>query len=172
MAKLKNPRQKGNDYELKIAKIFTNWSGRKFERVPRSGGLRWKEDNNVTGDIVSPFELKFPITIETKKREDSWDFDKLLEETSEIWKWWEQSCEDGRRVGKISWLVIGRNFRSDYLFMEKDCFEKLKVVNDKINSIPYIFLKTKKYFIYVFNLRVVLNTVTLEDVLSLKKEKQ
>ena len=92
-----NSKAKGSSYELKIAKQLTAWSGYEFNRTPMSGGLRWQEDNNISGDIVPPAELKFPFSVECKKREIDWDFDFLLKGTSPIWDFYKQSCRDSSR---------------------------------------------------------------------------
>ena len=79
-----NGKAKGSGFELRVAKILSKWSGEEFNRVPQSGGLRWKSDNNVTGDIVPPFDMKCPVSFECKKVEIDWDFNTLLEQTIDI----------------------------------------------------------------------------------------
>ena len=37
-----NSRSKGNRAELIAAKVMEVWAGKKFARVPSSGGLQWK----------------------------------------------------------------------------------------------------------------------------------
>src|SRR5699024_11495112 len=63
-------KQKGNAYELKIAKELSKWWGGKFSRVPASGGLHWGSDQRVAGDIIPPVNSNFPFVVECKKRED------------------------------------------------------------------------------------------------------
>ena len=60
-----NGKAKGGVYERKIAKLMTEWTGVKFERVPASGGLHWKKDNRVYGDIVCN-DPTFPFVVECK----------------------------------------------------------------------------------------------------------
>lgn len=83
-----NSKQKGNNFERKVAKILTEKLGMEFNRTPSSGGLRWASDNNVYGDIVTPDD--FPFIIECKNREN-WSFDQLMKgECKEFDSWAEQ----------------------------------------------------------------------------------
>ena len=79
-----NSKNKGSTFERVIAKKLTEWSGHEFNRTPMSGGLRWKEDNSVVGDIVPPPDLNFPFGIEIKKQEVPWDFDLILKHKQEL----------------------------------------------------------------------------------------
>ena len=88
-----NGKAKGNVFERKIAKIMTEWTGIKFERVPASGGLHWKKDNRVYGDIVCN-DPDFPFVIECKNRE-KWKMDNVFKGSAEVEKGWEQVTIDG-----------------------------------------------------------------------------
>lgn len=62
-----NQKQKGNRNELIVAKLLTEWTGHEFTRVPRSGGLRWKNTVNICGDVISTDpSFDFPYSVETK----------------------------------------------------------------------------------------------------------
>lgn len=165
---LKNPRAKGSEFERDIAKLLSSWSGRGFERVPLSGGLRWKEDNNVTGDIVPPMELDFPVSIECKKVEEDWDFDRLLEGTSGIWKWWNQCCGDCDRVNKQPWLIFCKNFRKPQLMLKGAVFEAYASVCTSLNTKQHLYSRTCKGSVVIMKLNDFLDCVTLEQVLSVK----
>ena len=67
---MKNPKAKGNEFELKISKMLTEWSGQQFHRTPASGALHWSNDKRVVSDIVPPETLSgWPFSIECKKVE-------------------------------------------------------------------------------------------------------
>lgn len=63
-----NSKVKGNRVELQAAKVFSSWTGAEFHRVPCSGGLHWKKDNRVKGDLIAPPDFEFPFVIEVKAR--------------------------------------------------------------------------------------------------------
>ena len=46
-----NSKNKGSRFERTICKWFQDWTGYEFNRVPASGGLRWKKTDNITSDI-------------------------------------------------------------------------------------------------------------------------
>lgn len=163
-----NSRTKGSENERVVAKSLTKWSGYQFNRVPASGGLRWQQDNNVTGDIVPPFELHFPISVECKKVEASWEIDKLLLKNSEVWDWWKQACRDASRfmVGdryKEPWLVFTKNRRKYYIMITKKHYMELPQLKD----IPYIHAKVYPYDTYVFDFEQFLDIIKLDDIMSL-----
>ena len=48
-----NSRKKGSKNERFLTKLFEQWTGVEFSRVPASGGLRWKGMSEIiVGDIV------------------------------------------------------------------------------------------------------------------------
>lgn len=54
-------KNKGNRYERDIAKIFSEWLGIEFRRVPASGGL------DIKGDICyKDFTKAMPVIVDTK----------------------------------------------------------------------------------------------------------
>ena len=134
MAKI-NSKQKGSGYELKIAKLLSSWWGEEFHRTPCSGGLKWKEDNRVAGDIVTPTGSIFPFSIECKKREE-WKFMHLIKGTGEIEDYWEQCTGDSDRVGLKPMLIFSKNFSPNYFMIRTEDF--LKIVEHK-NRVPMNF---------------------------------
>lgn len=133
----KKSKQKGHGYERRISNLLTKWWQKKFpeeefNRVPQSGGLRWKDQEKVGGDIVTP-EL-FPYNIECKKREN-WTFEQLLKGTGEVLKWWEQSVKDAKRVGKKPMLIFSKNYFPDLVMIEYEEF-----MNIFSKKVTYIYL--------------------------------
>lgn len=165
-----NSKAKGSGYELKIAKQLTNWSGYEFNRTPMSGGLRWQEDNNVSGDIVPPANIKFPFSIECKKREIDWDFDFLLKKTSPIWEYYKQSCRDSSRylkkgVKKEPMLVFSKNRRESYMMISKEVFDYL--LKDK--SVDYLEVKIEAMcHVVLLSFEEFLGLCSLDEVLGIK----
>jgi len=105
-----NSRKKGAKAERKVADLFSEWAGRKFHRVPASGGLRWKNRSDTIGDITCGEERHFfPFVIEVKTRKEI-NFEHLLYlDNSEILKFWEQAQDESKRAKKPSLLFMRYN---------------------------------------------------------------
>lgn len=112
-----NSKNKGAEYERKIAKALGSWWGEQFQRTPASGGLQWKKDNRVTGDIVTPPDSVFPFTIECKKRE-GWSLEQFLKNTGEMEEWWTQCVRDAKKIDKKPMVIFSKNFDTDYILMD------------------------------------------------------
>ena len=112
-----NSRAKGSEYERKVAKELGNWWGEEFHRTPMSGGLHWKKDNRVAGDIVTPPDSVYPFVTECKKRE-GWSFEQLLKGTGEVEKWWKQVTRDSSETGLYPLLIFAKNFSPDYVMIQ------------------------------------------------------
>lgn len=108
----KNSRTKGAANERSLCKHLQAWTGHEFARVPSSGGLRWKEGQNIVGDLVctDPKAL-FPFSVETKHYEKVTCVVKneFLAPTCTMHKIWSQACRDAEREGKIPLCFIKEN---------------------------------------------------------------
>lgn len=104
-------RTKGNRNELRLAKLLSEWVGVEFHRTPMSGGLHWKKDNRIEGDIVAPVDFNFPFTVEAKcGQEMRYDFGKLLTEfDSQILKAWQQAQDQANATDKLPLLCFRYN---------------------------------------------------------------
>jgi hypothetical protein len=131
-----NSKAKGSEFERKVAKALSTWWGEQFQRTPMSGGLHWKDDNRVAGDIVTPPDSIYPWTTECKKRE-GWDLEQVLKGTGEVEKWWSQSVRDGERVSLRPLLVFSKNFAPNYLMMTLDDFVAITIA--KQNRMAFNF---------------------------------
>lgn len=161
-----NSKNKGSTFERKVAKILTSWSGMEFHRTPGSGSLHWKVDNNVSGDIVAPFEINFPISIECKKHEIDWEVDKLLVGTSTLWKFWNQSCEDSlRHKAKEPWVIFTKNNRKIYIIMNYSYYMQLASKKIKLKKNPYINIVVEDKNIIITDLELFLSIVSIQDLL-------
>jgi hypothetical protein len=129
-----NSKAKGSEFERRIAKALGKWFKEDFNRTPASGGLHWKEDNRVAGDIVTPPDSIFPFTVECKKRE-GWDLDQVLKGTGEVEKWWMQAVGDSERVKLLPFLVFAKNFSPYYLMLDFMTFFKLQ--QGKGEQVPF-----------------------------------
>lgn len=108
-----NSKSKGGRFERAISKWFTNWTGFEFNRVPASGGLRWKNAENITSDVActdSKHSRKFRLSIECKSYQDLRFEHILLEKKScKILKFWEQARSDAKRANKFPILIMKYN---------------------------------------------------------------
>lgn len=140
---------KGSTYERHIAKKLGAWWGEEFQRTPASGGLRWKQDNRVCGDIVTPPGSTFPWVVECKKREN-WTMDSLLNGSAEVSKWWKQVTDDAERSGLEPMLIFTRNRQPDYVAVkdEEDTLSMVypdTTIMTKINGDHVIIMRLDDY---------------------------
>lgn len=169
--KLVNSRSKGNNFENHVAKMLTDWAGFKFERVPLSGGLHWKEENNITGDIVPPARLNFPVSVECKKVETDWELDKLLSGSSMLWSFWAQAKRDSvQYTPKHPWLIFCKNRRAVHIMLDASYHHYLTKRVPGYTALPYIFVdsSTSKLDVNVciLNFADFLSSVPLSKVLE------
>lgn len=136
-----NSRDKGSKFERVIAKMFTEVYGVEFHRTPLSGGLHWKNDNNISGDIVPPANINFKYSIECKNVEESWDFDKIIEGTSKIWDWWSQAVRDAKDYKKIPVLIFKKNRKEPYVMIEASTLKCSDGINFIYNGSNYVITK-------------------------------
>lgn len=136
-----NSKAKGDTYERKIAKKLTEWTGLKFERVPASGGLHWKQDNRVYGDIVTN-NPDFPFVIECKCREE-WNMDSLINGNKKVEKWWQQVTADAEATGKKPMLIFTRNRQPDYIMLEAAHVQNMVGLSyRKTQGVPFSMITT------------------------------
>ena len=113
-----NGRNKGAGFERKIAKDLTEWSGKTFERVFRSGGGAAKGD-------IAPAYHSWPFVAELKNRE-SWNHHELFNNKGNIWKWWKKVCEEARDADKYPLLIIKKNRHPALVILTRtDCLNLL-----------------------------------------------
>jgi Holliday junction resolvase len=135
-----NSKQKGTRNELDLAKALTDWVGYEFNRVPASGGLRWKDAEGVTGDLV-PENKTFPFVVETKFYAN-FEVKETLRKNSKIYNFYSQVCRDVLRLQKNKDIVklpvvfarkngMGKNW---YVFFPKN-LERFLIAN---NCLDYI----------------------------------
>lgn len=111
-------KQKGNKYERKVSKDFTEWWGTEFYRAPGSGSLHWSADLNLAGDVVTGPEAGFPFVIEAKNRQSGdWTLESIVLDKHDIKNWWAQVVVDARRVKKTPMLVFTRNRAEDFVMI-------------------------------------------------------
>ena len=108
-----NSKQKGGRFERSICKWFTQWTGYEFNRVPASGGLRWKNAENITSDVActdTRHSRRFCFSVECKSYKDL-NFEHILlqKKTCKILKFWKQASEDANRAKKLPILIMKYN---------------------------------------------------------------
>lgn len=124
LKKRKNGRAKGAKFERVTAKLITVWWDEDFHRTPASGGLHWKKDNRVAGDIVPPPDSDFPFSVECKKVE-GWNFEQVIKGTGEVFDWWKQCIRDSKEIGKIPLLIFSKNNSPIYYMTTQTAWRKV-----------------------------------------------
>jgi len=104
----KTSRNKGNAFERKIVKMFSDAYDVKLRRTPLSGG--WAQDySGAAGDVVCVEDgAEFPYCIECKCSE-GWRLESLFTD-NHAWfdNWWQQMLDECPE-GKVPLLVFSRN---------------------------------------------------------------
>lgn len=108
-----NSKQKGNKAERELCKWFEQWTSFPFNRVPASGGLRWKNTNATAGDIICDNERhnrRFQFSIESKSYKDI-NFEHLIlgNKKAKIREFWQQANDDAERGGRVPILFMRYN---------------------------------------------------------------
>ena len=108
-----NSKTKGDNNERVAAKFISEWAGEKFSRVPRSGGLHWKNASIVCGDIACENEdFNFLFVIETKHYEyfASPKLDSgTLPKRNKLETFWRQAVVDADRAKKLPMVLARKN---------------------------------------------------------------
>jgi Holliday junction resolvase len=109
----KRSKGKGSEFERKIARMLTtHFKGTPraevFQKTPASGGLRWKNNSDVIGDLITPPDFIF--TIECKKREDL-DYEVLFSTRSknkseDLINFYSQACDEAVRANRQPLLIV------------------------------------------------------------------
>jgi len=96
-----NSKVKGNRNELEVAKALTRWTGVEFRRTPMSGAIHVPLDW-LCGDVFCVDKnFDFPFSVETKH------YRKVT--NSLLHKWWDQTCDDAKRINKLPLLIYRSN---------------------------------------------------------------
>ena len=158
-----NGKAKGNRFELDVAKMLTEWSGKTFHRTPQSGALHWDNDKRVVSDIVPPQDLGFPFSIECKSQEVAWDFDSLITGKSTIWKFWSQCCNDAHSENMEPLLVFSKNYRKIYAMLQRTTYNKLG------KTLTNVTVQSDAWGdVVIIDFKELLDNVTLSEVLDKK----
>lgn len=110
-----NSGDKGKRFELKIARLLSEWSGLELMRTPMSGG--WAGE---AADIVPKFGAFFPFVVECK-HEEGWELDNIMLCNGPFPEWFAQCIEQAEyksnSVGTMFWpmLCFRRNHRPTYM---------------------------------------------------------
>lgn len=122
-----DPRRKGARAEIDVGKHLLIWTGYEFNRVPRSGGLRWTDASRITGDLITAAENYYPFVNEVKSY-------KALKMTAElrpdafVFNFWRQVVDDCSRVGK----------KLPLLFCREDDMPTVKIPGTKKTLLDFV----------------------------------
>lgn len=154
-----NSKKKGNLNESRLAKLFSKWTGRKFVRVPMSGGLEWFKNSYGSGDIICTdieFGRRFIFSIEVKHYK-KFEIKKNLRSNTKIKTWFAQSERDSKVSNKIPLLIAKFNYGDYILFTKKKLLkvEPISSLNDEL---------------YGYYLKEVMEKYNVEEFIELYKK--
>lgn len=166
-------KSKGNGYESKIAKILANsLSPLKFIRTPgsgaRLGGKNFEKFSDLfgedamkifVGDVVPTNEkntgVKFLHSVETKFYANQDTFTTLASGTANVYKWFEESVSDAKKIDKNPILIFKWNHTANF------------VAFDPTHPLaPTVELKPKFSLVTHGEVPRTLNIYVLEDLLK------
>lgn len=160
-------KNKGNNNERSVAKLFGNWwSGFEFLRTPSSGGhsrLTKTNQFNTDGDIICS-DPEFYLSIECKKVE-GWSFEQLFNDKCIIFTWYDQCVNDASKTGKVPMLVFTKNNTPQYVAFDANNYIGQELIKSNISSITY----KAKYHLVIVLLKDFMTKYSREDLLNLKK---
>lgn len=159
-------KNKGANYERVMAKYFSKWSGKDFYRTPGSGSWssqRMAQDNQ-SGDIVAPSDIKFPFSVELKHHE-GFTLDSFVRNTGEIPSFYTQNVGDATRSEKVPMLVVHKNYSPNYVSIP---YSKSIESSMKENHLPYM-VTTVVFKDYLTDTDIYMDVLVmvLEDLFSI-----
>ena len=105
-----NSKRKGIRNEYAVAQYLSKWTGQEFVRIPASGGLRWKNAQNICGDLLcTNLDYKFPFAVETKHLKNGLVIRPTLSNGSHFYKVWVQAKEDAERASLFPMIIVRHN---------------------------------------------------------------
>lgn len=162
-------KEKGNNFERRVAKLLSNWSGSKFMRTPSSGAIHNFNDKRVVSDIVPPLSVgEFPFSIECKCVECSWEFSSVIDNTSQNFReHWNQAVDDANRENLRPLLIFSKNFRDIYMAMMESDFSALGIqVDNHITS-----YSSDRDTLVIFKMKDFLEKISCDELVKLKSLK-
>lgn len=115
-----NSIRKGKKFERECAKLLTEITGVKWQRVPCSGGMQTAqniEDRRFRGDLFTEDEKYKDTVVECKITKKKITLAHLFNRRSEFWSWWMQLLEE---AGKNKKLLIFRYGNSPVFLVSDD----------------------------------------------------
>jgi hypothetical protein len=147
--KRKNSRSKGNAFERKICSMLNHrFKSAEFSRSPGSGAFATSHTLpahlQIYGDLITP--LNFKYCIECKKGYNNLNLYSLYNDSSEIWKFIEQSEKDSEKCSKIPMVIFKQDRQPILAILPKGATEGFE---DNLKHID--IHKNKTYRVYLFN---------------------
>lgn len=139
----KKSKNKGDNFERKVAKILAEWWGTKLKRTPLSGG--WGTEI-TKGDVVPvDKENNFPFCVEVKANECFSPWHLFLEEIpGYLLEWWGQANAD---PDKPPLLVVKNNHRSPLALFP------VYIIDEEVDlSFPILLRKVEGISVIITNL--------------------
>lgn len=114
----KYSRNKGANFERKVAKTLSDWSGLELRRTPLSGG--WAKHNpNAVGDIACiDIHNEFPLCVECKCGQ-GWELESVFRGKCKLFESWWKQATDNCPAGKIPVLIFSKNYSEDWVMLQR-----------------------------------------------------
>lgn len=151
MTPIKNPKNKGGEYERKVAKILSKWwtNGERDDviwRSQNSGGRatnryqKGKSTANAQGDLAYSDEIAKPlfdiVTIEVKRGYPQTNPLDIIDANNhnELETFWKQVTRDSVIIGTNPILILKRDRRDPVIFMYKLFYNKIVKYHGNVDT--------------------------------------
>ena len=137
-----NSKAKGGAFERKIANLLNEqFETKEFNRTPGSGAFatthQLPDHITVAGDLITPKNFKF--CIECKKGYNDQTIYSLLNYSSKIWEFIEQSEKDANKLKKVPMIIYKQDRKDTLVITYKDMFTtmipSITIFKDNINTL-------------------------------------
>ena len=148
----KMSRTKGSNFERFIAKDLSMKFYKdqdSLRRTPLSGGWSSKY---VGGDICGP--ESFPLYVECRNRE-VWKASDLFDENSVLFKWYAETKQKAKELGKEGVLIFTRNYEKIYIMT--------RVLVD--NVYPHIMIRHAHKAVCIYEFDKWLSIIELSQIM-------
>ena len=162
----KRAKTRGNSFESEIAKKFSIWSGKEFNRTPASGSLHWGDNNQfkVDGDVITS-DPDWPFLIECKRYDSvKLGLEELMNNNEPFPKFVAQSVREGIHT-ECPWMLVFRRNRIHG-------FVLFPYTNSLTKTFDNYLVKTVTYTSELTGLEETIKTLTIpiDDLLAIPYE--
>jgi len=118
---MKNPKKKGNAFELRCAKQLTERFGSAFSRSPNSGAFgTTHESAQLMGDLITPQNFRFSVECKSGYNLDFQCFFADSGHRRKLLSFFKQAAKDANAQSKQPMVIYKKNNRAAWAFIRDE----------------------------------------------------